>query len=175
MVRRVVTGHGPDGSPTIVSDGPAPRTHQHVHTPGFANTLIWQTTAGFAAPGPPVDTTATVASFVPGPGETLAMVVSFAPDSVFADPGFDPAAAGAEQVQANPGLAELFEADGMHTTPTVDYGVLISGTIVLDLGDGVSAELQPGDVVVQNGVRHAWRNPGPEPATMFFVLMGASS
>ncbi len=174
MVRRVVTGQGPDGSPTIVSDGPAPRSHQHVHTPGFANTLIWQTTAGFAVPEPPVDPTEAVPSFVPGPGETLAMTVSFPPDSAFTDPGFDPAAAGAEQLQANPGLAELFEADGMHVTPTVDYAVLISGTIVLDLGDGVSTELSPGDVVVQSGVRHAWRNPGDVPATMFFVLMGAT-
>jgi hypothetical protein len=43
---------------------------------------------------------------------------------------------------------------------------------VLDLDDGVTASLRAGDVVVQNGTRHAWRNPGPDPATVFFVLIG---
>ena len=72
-----------------------------------------------------------------------------------------------------PGFAELFEPDGMHTTVTVDYGVVLDGDIVLDLGDGETAKLQAGDVVVQNGTRHAWRNPGDKPATIFFVLMGS--
>ena len=33
--------------------------------------------------------------------------------------------------------------------------------------------LRPGDLIVQNATRHAWRNLGEEPATVFFVLMGA--
>jgi mannose-6-phosphate isomerase-like protein (cupin superfamily) len=112
---------------------------------------------------------------VPGPGETIALTVTFPPASVYADPGFDPAAAGAEQLEATPGLAELFEPDapGMHTTPTVDYGVVLKGEIVLDLDGGEVATLGPGDIVVQNRTRHAWRNPGTEPATVFFVLIGA--
>ncbi len=75
---------------------------------------------------------------------------------------------------AVPGLAELFEPDnpGMHTTPTVDYGVVLEGEIVLDLDAGETTLLRPGDVVVQNGTRHAWRNPGTRPATVFFVLIG---
>jgi quercetin dioxygenase-like cupin family protein len=61
----------------------------------------------------------------------------------------------------------------MHTTPTVDYGVVLQGEIVLDLDNGETTELGAGDVIVQNGVRHAWRNPTTEPATVFFVLMGS--
>ena len=34
-------------------------------------------------------------------------------------------------------------------------------------------ELGPGDTVVQNGTRHAWRNPYDEPCTMVVVLVGA--
>ena len=63
----------------------------------------------------------------------------------------------------------------MHTTPTVDYGVVLEGEIVLDLGAGESALLRAGDVVVQNGTRHAWRNPGTSPATVFFVMVGAGT
>jgi mannose-6-phosphate isomerase-like protein (cupin superfamily) len=173
MTRRIVTGVSPDGKPIIVSDGPPPRSRTHVATPGMANTLVWSTAS------PPQraaeDQTSELASWVPGPGETVALVVTFPPDSVFSDQTFDPAAAHAENLVAVPGLAELFEQDapGMHTTPTVDYGVVLEGQIVLDL-ETESTALQPGDVVVQNGTRHAWRNPTDEPATVFFVLLGAA-
>lgn len=171
MIRRVVTGTGETGKPVIVSDGEPPRTRRHTSTPGFANSLVW--TTGYPA-RPSDDPTPSVRNVVPGPGETVALTVTFPPDAVFADPAFDPAAAATEQLEALPGLAELFEPEnpGMHTTPTVDYGIVISGEVVLDL-DGHSTSLGPGDVVVQNGTRHAWRNPGTEPATVFFVLVGA--
>ncbi|MFE9645013.1 cupin domain-containing protein [Streptomyces sp. NPDC006365] len=172
MARRVVTGVSASSKPVIVSDGEPPRTHQCVHTPGHARALVWNTTAPAT---PSADPTASLKSFVPAPGETIALTVTFPPSSVYAAPGFDPAAAAAEQLATSPGLAELFEPDnpGMHTTPTVDYGVVLSGEIVLDLDGGETAVLGPGDIVVQNGTRHAWRVTGTEPATMFFVLIGA--
>lgn len=116
------------------------------------------------------------ASFVPGPGESVALTVTFPPDSVFGDEAFDPAAAAAENLANTPGLAERFEpeAPGMHTTPTVDYAVVLDGLVVLELGDGSTVELHPGDVVVQNATRHAWRVPADAPATIFVVLIGVA-
>jgi mannose-6-phosphate isomerase-like protein (cupin superfamily) len=172
MVRRVVTGLDGSGKPVVVSDGEPPRSRKYAHTPGFANSVIWAT----ALPvNPGVDTTTDLASLVPSPGATVAMTVTFPPDAVFAAPGFDFAAAGAEQLEASPGLAELFEPDapGMHTTPTIDYGIVIEGQLVLDLDNGETAVLNQGDVIVQNATRHAWRNPGTTPATLFVVLVGA--
>ncbi|BBC31245.1 Cupin [Streptomyces graminofaciens] len=172
MVRRVVTGVSASGKPVIVSDGEPPRTLQYTHTPGFARSLVWNTEAPAV---PSADPTDTLKSFVPGPGETIALTVTFPPVSVYADPSWDPVAAAGEQLEATPGLAELFEPDnpGMHTTPTVDYGVVLSGEIVLDLDGGETATLGPGDLIVQNATRHAWRNLTTEPATVFFVLIGA--
>jgi quercetin dioxygenase-like cupin family protein len=43
----------------------------------------------------------------------------------------------------------------------------------LELDDGETLHLKRGDVVVQNGTRHAWRNKGTEPVTMLFFLNGA--
>ena len=60
-----------------------------------------------------------------------------------------------------------------HDRHTVDYGFLLGGEISLELDDGKVVAPKPGDVVVQNGTRHAWRNPGTKPATLFFVLIGA--
>jgi len=33
--------------------------------------------------------------------------------------------------------------------------------------------LRPGDIVIQNGTRHAWRNKRAEPCVMYSVLVGA--
>jgi quercetin dioxygenase-like cupin family protein len=171
MVRRVVTGISEHGIPIIAGDGVPPRSHRHRHVPGFAKSVVWATTSPAQ---PSDDPTTMLTSVVPGPGETVALTVTFPPDSVYADPAFDPAAAAQEQREVSPGLAELFEKDnpGMHTTPTVDYGVVLRGEIVLDLDGGETTRLRPGDLIIQNGTRHAWRNPGTEPATVFFVLIG---
>jgi mannose-6-phosphate isomerase-like protein (cupin superfamily) len=173
MVRRVVTGVSERGDAVIVSDGPPPISRRRVNVPGFADALVWRTDVPARLSAEPSEPR----SWLPGPGETIAMTVTFPPDSVYADPGFDEAAARAEQLQAVPGLAELFEADkpGMHTTPTVDYAVVLDGEILLDLDAGQTTLLLPGDVVVQNGTRHAWRNPGSTPATIFVVLIGTGS
>jgi quercetin dioxygenase-like cupin family protein len=61
----------------------------------------------------------------------------------------------------------------MHKTNTVDYAVVHDGEIWLELDDRETIHLKRGDVVVQNGTRHAWRNKGTKPVTMLFFLNGA--
>ncbi|MBI6554557.1 cupin domain-containing protein [Pseudomonas veronii] len=61
----------------------------------------------------------------------------------------------------------------MHASSTVDYGIVLKGPLVLELEDGQTRELTTGDIVVQQGNIHAWRNPGSEPALITFVLIGA--
>jgi quercetin dioxygenase-like cupin family protein len=65
------------------------------------------------------------------------------------------------------------EADGMHTTDSIDFEVVISGKVYLQLDGGEERLLLPGDTVVQNGTRHVWRNPGPEPCLLAVVMIGA--
>jgi hypothetical protein len=171
MVRRVVTATDSSGRSVISRDGELSAV-EYEHTPGFSHAVVWTTGA---PPAPQHDgPSEPLTNFVPGPGETIAMTVTFPPDSVYMDPSFDPSAAGAESLQKTPGLAELFEPDapGMHTTPTIDYVVVLDGSVVLELDDGTSTTLHPGDLVIQNGTRHAWRVPSDKPATIFVVLMG---
>jgi mannose-6-phosphate isomerase-like protein (cupin superfamily) len=94
-----------------------------------------------------------------------------------AHPRFDPVAAGKEYAEKLPGLAELFEQDcpGMHTTTTIDYDVVLEGSLTVEFDDGRMVDISAGDVVVQHGTRHAWRNRGTKPAKMLFVLIGAEA
>ena len=50
---------------------------------------------------------------------------------------------------------------------------MISGRCVLELDDGATCELSAGDTVIQNGTRHAWRNPYDEPCLMVVAIIGA--
>ena len=172
-VRRVVTGNV-GGRATVVSDGVPPRTDVITAVPGFVSSLVWATDPD--RPATAEDPTPEVTTFVPPTGGARVIHLTLPPDAVYGSPEFDPVLAAQQQLAASPGLAELFEPDdpGFHTTPTVDYGVVLSGRVVLELDDGHTTELAPGDVVVQNGTRHAWRNPGAEAATLLFVLTGAA-
>ncbi|MCE3555811.1 cupin domain-containing protein [Pseudonocardia sp. RS11V-5] len=138
----------------------------------MTSAVLWTT-----APNPEIDVEEAAppgVSWHPGPGHTVLAVVDFPPDSVMAQPEFDFASAGAEQMQHLPGLAERFERDnpGMHTTQSVDYALVLQGKVWLDLGDGDPSLLAAGDVVIQQRTRHAWRNQGTDPARVAFVLIG---
>jgi mannose-6-phosphate isomerase-like protein (cupin superfamily) len=137
--------------------------------------MLWATSPGEPLQLDGADPTPGVRRQLPEPGGTCFLIVRFPPDSVFADPSFDPVAADAEQRIASPGIAEAFEPDnpGMHTTDSVDYVLVLDGEVWLELDDGELTRLRAGDTVVQNGTRHAWRNRGTEPVTLAVVQVGA--
>jgi len=60
----------------------------------------------------------------------------------------------------------------MHRTRTIDYVVLLRGSVTLLLDDAEVA-LQPFDAVVQRGTNHYWINRNPEPALLLGVLLDA--
>lgn len=173
-MRRVVTGHDNEGHSVVVDDGVPPRTHAFASFPGFVNSLAWAT-----EPGEPLnklgeDRTGKTESLLPSPGGTRLLLLEIPPDAATGSNDFDAAGFAAEQRLHGPGLAELFEADGMHTTPTVDYTIVIDGEVWLELDGGQLTHLSAGDVVIQNGTRHAWRNRSDRSVTLAAVLVGAS-
>ena len=60
-----------------------------------------------------------------------------------------------------------------HRTDSIDYAVVMSGAIEMELDDGVIVKLKAGDVLVQRGTIHNWVNRGPEVCTIAFVLINA--
>jgi hypothetical protein len=170
--RRIVT-ENVNGKAVVQSDQPL-LAYEFNTVPGYEHTLIWINPAI-----PDLSEEQRVDQYpdsvVPGPGGTSLHFVTFPPGSVFADPSFDGEAARDEALIRLRGLADHFEKEdpGMHKTNTVDYAIVYEGEIWLELDDAKTIHLKRGDVVVQNGTRHAWRNRGTTPVTMLFFLNGA--
>jgi len=60
-----------------------------------------------------------------------------------------------------------------HRTDSIDYAVVMSGEIDMELDDGVVVHLKAGDVLVQRGTIHNWVNKGTVPCVIAFTLVGA--
>jgi quercetin dioxygenase-like cupin family protein len=60
-----------------------------------------------------------------------------------------------------------------HRTDSIDYAVVISGEIDMELDDGKSVRLKAGDVLVQRGTIHNWVNKGTAPCVIAFTLVAA--
>lgn len=170
--RRIVTGHGPDGTSTIASDTTVDaRTSPGL--PGVDMLYLW----GSDEPQTYPDSGAEPAwrqHFPPVGGFRF---VTFTLPPV----GFEaPAGASSDQAQAHargsfPGLLETYREDqpGIHTSDTTDVALVLSGEVVLGLTDGSEVVLHAGDTIVQNGTAHSWTNRSTQPVEMLFVLVGA--
>ena len=68
-------------------------------------------------------------------------------------------------IQYDPGVAERW-----HATDSIDYAVVISGEIDMQLDEG-EVHLKAGDTLVQRATVHNWVNRGSEPCIIAFVLI----
>lgn len=59
-----------------------------------------------------------------------------------------------------------------HRTDSIDYAVVMSGEIDMELDIG-SVHLKAGDVLVQRGTIHNWVNKGTVPCVIAFTLISA--
>jgi quercetin dioxygenase-like cupin family protein len=64
----------------------------------------------------------------------------------------------------------------MHRTVSLDFGVVVEGEVELQLDSGEIRLLKRGDVAVQRGTNHAWRNTSQDQwCRMLYVLQAAES
>lgn len=158
-VRRVVTGHTSAGVAVFVSDDDVDLIP--VGDRGSATTLLWgrDDVARFPDDGSQPN----VSAFFPPPGGSGVAVLELAPEG----DEFHEFVRTALEPWADP------DEPGMHRTATIDYNIVIDGTVGLELDDGAEVVLGPGDLVVQNGTRHRWHNRGPTIARVLAVTVGA--
>ncbi len=173
-VRRVVTGHDPQGRAIIQEDGPVPRVQRigGEHGPLFFE--IWNTRATPAPidrdSGEPPEQGIQLA---PPKGGTRIRVLDIPPD----DASFELLTP--EQIKAH--FAEVAASGApvqpgaarhafMHRTETIDYGIVLEGeiTLIMDVGETV---VRAGDVVVQRGTNHGWANRSGRHCRIAFVLI----
>lgn len=62
---------------------------------------------------------------------------------------------------------------GIHSTNTIDYLTVVSGEIVLITETG-EVTCRAGDMIVDRGVLHGWRNDGAETALVSCVMIDAA-
>ena len=172
-VRRVVTGHDAGGRAVVLEDGAPPVVIRSPLQPGLAFHEVWNThempmpiTAGFDEPTPKHSGTA------PPKGGTVIRIVDLPPEGPNG-PEFDREQA--RTLFSAVGLAENADRHKagrhplMHRTESIDYGIVLSGEIVLLLDD-TEVQLKQGDVVVQRGTNHAWTNRTDRICRMAFIL-----
>ncbi len=172
-IRRVVTGHDEQGKAVFVSDELVPPITLSL-IPGYDFHRLWgaDQTLSFPDDGSPAEG---VRYFPPVGGFRFAFF-TIPPDRQVEFPSDLNVYVGAAELKKKlPGMAEYAEVDnpGMHTTDTVDYGVVLIGQATLELDDDVTRTLGPGDSYIQNGTRHRWSNSGDVPAVVAITLIGA--
>jgi mannose-6-phosphate isomerase-like protein (cupin superfamily) len=171
MVRRVATATGPDGQSFIAHDDIVePLTTTAL--PGYAWHRLW----GFDDPSadPAFASIHDGLAHFPPPGGIRFNLFTVPPASTVRPPLTEELER--ELERKLPGRSGHMESDqaGMHRTASVDLIYVMSGGVSLELDDG-TVNLAAGDTLVQNGTRHAWRNPFDEPCVLVIVLIGAQS
>ena len=170
--RRIVTGHRADGKSIVASTGNV----DGVAVPGIPGvylTTLWGCDQPFNYPdtgGEPPHP-----AWFPPIGGVRFFEFILAPDSTPPDTSLSPEQITTEANRLFPGLLAHFnpEDPGMHRSASTDMLYVISGRCVLELDDGSRNVLAAGDVIVQSGTMHRWKNPYEEPCRIIGALVGA--
>ena len=144
-MRRIVTGHDEHGKAIVLIDAEA--ANKRTSPSGNSSTLIWSTDAT------PAD-----------------IAIGTSPEDMGARNLGTPPPVNGTRFTVNdilPGAQAH-----MHRTESIDYVIVISGTLDMDLDDS-TITMSAGDVMVQRGTNHAWVNRGTESARVAFVLIDA--
>lgn len=169
-LRRVVTGVA-NGRSAVVLDGP-PATAIEFQ-PGVGLYEIWTDPGGaLIREGAPSPSMASQVVLSPPSGGVKLRWFSVGPSA--GKPASDDTKAFFQQAFAAIGATDeqpdTNRHPGMHLTHTLDFIIVIKGSVRLLLDDD-DRLLGPGDVVVQRGTNHAWVSEGETPALLVAVLI----
>lgn len=163
MVRRVVTGHNDAGTAVFASD-------EEIEL-GNGVTGVWG--ADFNGLQYPDDGSHPVHEdeLFPKVGGFRYVIVTLPPL------GAESSSAEAGRQSPAPSVRQNYQGDfpegpGFHRTATVDLEVVLSGEVTLELDDGATRTMKPGDTIIQSGTKHRWHNRGSVPATFAAIIIG---
>jgi mannose-6-phosphate isomerase-like protein (cupin superfamily) len=160
LPRLVVTGHS-NGRSVIVSDQRVPAID--LTGSSVQARFLWgrDDVARFPDAGamPPLTNT------LPPPGGCRFSTLTIDAGASSEYHNFIVAAMGSMAEPSNPGF---------HTTPSLDFILVLEGEFTLEVDDENERVLRKGDFAVLNGVRHRWHNRGATSATLAAVMIGAA-
>lgn len=169
----VVTGQNESGKSVIMRSKPIKPVSLAV-LPGYEFHRIWgsDSTAQLPSDGTPPPQP----RYFPPKGGFRFGFFTIPPDTTTRVEQIGTGSAIEEIQQKLPGMIDVLERDhpGMHTTDTIDFDVIVSGEVYLELDDGAEVLLRAGDCVIQNGTRHAWHNRSSEKCVISVALVGAA-
>ena len=168
MARRIVTGNRANGKSYFVSDGPTPP----VVDLGMAIIDdVWVDEPGRPASDNDYDPVASgYFKLVAPDGASVVRFATLMPETRSDMPSEAALKESGKRFDAGGAMEQ--EDPAMHTTPTIDYGIVLEGEVVLELDEGETV-LRAGDIVIQRKTRHAWRNRSDTPCKMVFVLISS--
>ena len=173
-VRRVVTGHDESGKSVFASDETV-EPDRPVLMPSAEFYQLW---GGDGTPQFPGDgSMPDWHTYFPPIGGFRFGMLTIPPETGASEQEIFNAEEAVADIEGKlPGLLSYMDPSdpGMHATDTIDFEVVLEGTVVLELDDGAEITLHAGDTVVQNGTRHRWKNPGDSPVRMALFFCGAN-
>lgn len=170
MVRRIVTGNDANGKSYFVSDGETPHK---VDVGRIISDDVWVDEPGRPASDNDYDPVGDGFFKLVAPDDgSVVRYVTFLPE----DRADMPSEAELVENRKHFDTGEHMEEEdpSMHTTATIDYGIVLDGEIGLELDSG-EVTLHVGDIVVQRRTRHAWRLRSGKPCTVLFVLISSAA
>jgi hypothetical protein len=142
-IRRIVTSHDEAGRTVVMNDGPPP--NYRASGRGNVSTLLWSTDETPAEFWTAEDYGARTLGTQPPARGSRFCIIDYPPGT--------------------PGR--------MHRTDTIDFIVCLAGGIDMELDDGASVHIGPGEVMVQQGTNHSWVNNGAETCRLAIALLDA--
>ncbi len=164
--RRIVCLDREPGKSCLLSDGPSPDVRTDPARPGFALQRMWVTD------GTPakivLETLHLPYTLEPPAGGSVLNMVTFPPDESWKGKVDAPEVQAYFRAMGSPGASTYSSSSPhpyMQRTPTLDFGIVLEGEIVLVL-DTQEVPLKAGEFVVQRGTNHAWSNRSNSPAVV---------
>ncbi|KAL8733757.1 MAG: hypothetical protein Q9166_001951 [cf. Caloplaca sp. 2 TL-2023] len=153
-VQRHITGHNKDGLAIFHSSIPGA---WETFTPSLAFNVVYTT----SLPTPSMNNDVDISTH----------------DSVVASGKLglvNPTGSVCRMVDFGPSTPDAHSKAVMHRTQSLDYGIVLEGEVECILDSGETRLMKRGDVAVQRGTAHAWRNASnTDWARMIFVLLAA--
>lgn len=140
-IRRVITGHDAEGKAIVKIDETC--NHFREGRPGALICNVWTTDSAPANNSGQNDDGKREGKFTMIESGSVFRIIEFKP--------------GVEQ--------------RVHRTDTIDYIVVMSGEIDMELEAGNEVHLKAGDVMVQRGTVHNWINRGTESCVLAVILI----